>query len=164
MHAGREAPKPMSDTRALLNEMHSTLLAEFGARAIYGQLARLSRDAELAAVLVELRADEEQQVRGMQELIVELGGRPARRSLRRSALAGALALCGAILGPRVALRVCCEAERRASRWYAAYQSYFQAEGRLDLARRAAALGMTKHRHSEVLATWVEHAPRRLTKS
>lgn len=144
--------------------MHRTLLAELGARAIYGHLARFSRDHDLERVLLELRSEEQRQVEGVSALIEALGGRPQRRSLRRWLLAGLLAIVAALFGMRVALRVCCDAERTAARWYATYQSFFQARGQLELARRAARLGMTKHRHAEALATWIEHAPRRLTKS
>jgi len=151
----------MPDHETILDEMRRTHLAELGARAIYGQLAALVRDAELKAVLRRLQLEEEDQVQGIAELIRGLGGRPVRRSRRRWLLAGVLALVGAVFGARLALRICCEAEKTASRWYATFQSWFQAQGRMDEARLASRLGVNKHRHAEILQTWIDHAPRRM---
>ena len=57
-------PRVMPEASSILSEMKRTLLAELGAKAIYGHLASFSRDEDFERVLLELRADEEQQVAG----------------------------------------------------------------------------------------------------
>lgn len=144
----------------LESELRRTLLAEFGARAIYGQLAVLTRDPELRNVLRRLRAEEVQQVEELRAVFAALGFRARRRSFRRWCLAGMLATFAAIFGVRFALRICADAERTASRWYATFRTWLIEAGELELAETCGRLGTNKHRHGEILATWIEHAPRR----
>ena len=126
----------MSNSKAvhpnLESEMRRTLLAELGARAIYGQLAAMTRDEELTRVLERLRAEEVDQI----------------AELTR------------IFGVRFALRICCDAERTAARWYATFRTWLLEQERDDLALACDRLGLNKHRHAEILSTWIEHAPRR----
>jgi len=144
----------------LESELRRTLLAEFGARAIYGQLAALTRDDELTKVLRRLQAEEVEQVRELRAVFAALGLRARKRSFRRWCLAGSLATFAAVFGVRFALRICCDAERTASRWYATYRTWLFEAGQLELAETCGRLGLNKHRHAEILSTWVEHAPRR----
>ena len=144
----------------LESEMRRTLLAEFGARAIYGQLAALTKDAELSQVLAQLQVEEVEQVRELRRVFDALGFRARKRSLRRWCLAAVLAMFGALFGVRFALRICCAAERTASRWYATFRTWLHEAGRNDLADACGRLGMNKHRHAEILSAWIEHAPRR----
>jgi rubrerythrin len=140
--------------RELLVEMRRALLAEFGARAIYGQLARVVRDPELTDVLLRLHEEEALQIERLRALMSALGARPRTRSLRRRLLAACLAYTTPVLGCGFALRTCHEAETTASRWYAQYREYLAGCGEPAHANVCAELSLVKLRHAQALLAWV----------
>ena len=141
--------------RALLVDMRRALLAEFGARAIYGQLARVVHDDVLVDVLTRMREEEGLQIERLRALMIALGARPRRRSLRRRLLAAALAYTTPIFGRRFALRTCHEAENTASRWYAQYREYLARCGEQAHAQTCGELSLIKLRHAQALLAWLE---------
>lgn len=148
------------DSAALVAEMHRALLAEVGARSIYGWLARLVRDAELRQVLARFHEEEERQIAELRGVMGELGSRPPRRGLRRRMMAAVLAFSVPVVGSRPALRICEEAEGTAARWYAHFRDLLDAAGQRELAARCNRLATTKLRHAQALEAWVRNAPRR----
>ena len=148
----------MSDQHAtLLREMHLALLSEFGARAVYADLARWLRDPELKRVLTGLSAESGEQVRALSETMAALGGRPRSSSARRRVLAAALALSTPILGRRIVLRTCASAADKASRWYAYFQIHLMQIGLTELAATCGRLSDVRRSHAQALETWVENA-------
>ena len=145
-----------ADRAVLLREMNLALLAELGARSIYADLIGLSRDEELRKVLARLLQEEQEQIADLARMMAELGGRPRTKSLRRRLLAGALARLSPLIGRRVVLRVCAQAEDKASRWYNHFQHHLLGLGEADHARTCSRLSLTKRRHAQALQTWVEH--------
>jgi hypothetical protein len=139
--------------------MRLALLAELGARSVYARLGRRARGKELVKVLAGLHAEQVEQVERLRRLVVELGGRAPQRSRRRALAAALLCWASYLLGVRFALRVCCDAETTVARWYGQYAQYLAAHEQLDAARRCEDLALTKRRHAQVLATWVEHGAR-----
>jgi hypothetical protein len=135
--------------------MRVALLAEFGAHEIYGVLARQSGDRELANLLANLHQEQIDVVASLRALILELGGRPKRSSLRRAILARVLALGSRPFGLRLPLRVCAEAEERRARWYGHFQEFLVSVGDAARAVRCNELQVTKIRHSNALRAWVE---------
>ena len=142
----------------LLADMRLALLSELGAEAAYRQLARTTRDDELAGVLGRMHEAEVAQVRRLREVVSALGGRPRSRSLRRRLAARALALSTHAFGTRFALRVCHEAESTVARWYREYANHLVRVGELDAARACEELRAVKERHAALLAVWMEHLP------
>jgi hypothetical protein len=142
---------------SLLREMHLALLSEFGARAVYGDLARWLRDPELKRVLKGLSEESAEQVRSLSETMIALGGRPRSASARRRILAAALALSTPILGRRIVLRICASAADKASRWYAYFQIHLMQIGHGELAATCGRLSDVRRSHSQALETWVENA-------
>ena len=139
---------------ALLADMHLALLAEFGAHAMYGFLARRSTDAELSSLLVRFRAEEEEQVERLRTLMVALGGSPPARSRRRRFAAWLLYLTTWIGGRRLAMRLCLESEETIAHWYGQYAVYLGEAGLVEHARTCGALALTKRRHALALQAWV----------
>lgn len=140
--------------------MRDALRSEYGARCAYPLLVRWVRDEDLARVLHTLASEEREQVERLRALMIELGGRPARRSLRRTAMAWALYLCVPLVGLRFALRLCCEAESRVARWYHGYAAWFAEAGDGERALRCFELSNVKRTHAQALQAFVEHAPGR----
>lgn len=146
---------------AIRRELRLALLSEFGARAALDQLGRLCRNRELARVLEQVCAEINLQIDELQELLLGLGDRPPRRSLRRRLLAGGLTALSLVVGLRFALRVCVDASRSAWRGYHAYAAYFASHGEGPRARTCAVLSNRKRQHAQVLETWVQHGARDL---
>jgi hypothetical protein len=142
---------------SLLREMHLALLSEFGARAVYADLARWLRDPELKRVLTGLSEDSAEQARTLCETMSALGGRPPASSARRRILAAGLALSTPILGRRIVLRTCASAADKASRWYAYFQIHLLQIGRGELAATCGHLSDVRRSHAQALETWVQNA-------
>jgi len=145
---------------SLLKDMHLTLLSEIGARSIYDHLGRLTRDPELRALLRRLNQEGAESVRQLQELMRGMGGRPRRTSLRRRALARVLALSSRVLGARLVLRLCQNAEETVGRWYADYGLFLARIGDVERARECETLAVIKRLHSQALGAWVTNLRRR----
>lgn len=140
-------------------ELEGALLAEFGARAIYGAIPRYTHDRALIDLLAKLRQEQDEILASVQALLRELGARPKRKSWRRVALANALALWAWPFSVRLPLRVCADAEETRARWYGHFQTYFLSVGDAQRAERCAELQLVKLRHAQALQAWVEHLPR-----
>jgi demethoxyubiquinone hydroxylase (CLK1/Coq7/Cat5 family) len=136
------------------------LRSELGATYVYPALARFTRDDELRGVLRVLSGESLDQVERLRRLMAELGGSPPTARLRRRVAAHALALATPLIGMRLALRLCCDAEAAVSRWYAGYAVYFARLGDDESARELDDLSRAKYRHSVLLQTWVDHLPYR----
>lgn len=139
---------------AFIDDMRRALLAEFGARAIYGELAQRVNDAELREVLTRFHQDEIEQIDRLRALMTSLGGASKSRSRRRAALAWGLAVSSKIGGLSFALRLCHDSENTLTRWYWTYATYLIDAGLIDHARTCEALGLVKQRHARTLSTWV----------
>ena len=98
-------------------------------------------------------------VERLQELIRGMGGRPRRTSLRRRALARALALGSWVVGTRLVLRICHNAGETVGRWYAEYGVFLARLGDADRSRECEALAQTKRLHAQALAAWLANARR-----
>lgn len=134
--------------------MRLALYSEFGARAVYGLLARRTKDVELAEVLAAFQQEEREQIERLRDVIGELGGRAPRRSLRRSFMARLLYWATFLGATRLALRTCYESECTVLRWYHGYAGYLAAIELLGPARACEALALTKERHARILEAWV----------
>lgn len=139
----------------VLADMREALLAEIGALATYRRLARRTGDESLRPLLLSFYRDELRQIARLRDVMRSLGGNPRRRSLRRYIAARLLSLSARLYGPRFALRVCMEAERSVSRWYARYAHVLARSGELEAARHCAQLSMQKRNHAIALQTWVD---------
>lgn len=139
--------------------MALALRSEFGARSFYRLSIPLTFDRELRGVLERLRAEQEDQIRLLRELMRELGGSPRRSSARR--LVGSILTSGVslVLGRSFGLRVCVDASWTVARWYGQYRAYFVRLDDTGRAERCAALATTKQRHAQVLQTWLDNARR-----
>jgi hypothetical protein len=144
---------------ALLADMRRALRSEHGAAYMYRLLRPVARDPELARVLAEMEREERELIVALRELMGRLGARTRPFSVRRTA--GSLLTLGAalVLGRRFALRLCLDAELTVCRWYGEYQAFLASLGYLDAAERLGSLMTTKHRHAQILETWIEHAGR-----
>ena len=134
--------------------MHLALLAEFGARAMYGFLARRSGDDELSSLLARFHGEEEEQIDRLRSLIAALGGSPPSRSRRRRFAAWLLYLTTWIGGRRLAMRLCLESEETIAHWYGQYAVYLGEAGFAEHARTCGTLSLTKRRHALALQAWV----------
>jgi len=139
----------------VLADMREALLAEFGALATYRLLARRTADESLRPLLWSFYRDELRQIARLRDVMRSLGGNPRRRSLRRLIAARLLSISARLYGPRFALRVCMEAERSVSRWYARYANVLARSGELEAARHCAELSAQKRSHAIALQTWVD---------
>ena len=145
---------------AVLAEMRRAHLAELGARALYGWLARLGRDAELRRLMEGLEDEEAQQVERLVVLMRALGERPRQTSRRRRVVSALLAFSTPLFGARPVLRLCEEAEGTASRWYAHFAEHFRLTGAADAAATCHSLSQIKAHHAQALRAWVDNAPHR----
>ena len=139
--------------------MRGALRSEYGARCLYPLLARLAREPELRRVLQTLDQEQRRHVERLRRLMETLGARPASGSLRRALMAWFLFLLTPIVGMRFALRLCCDAQQRVSRWYHGYGAWFAGRGDAERARRCQELSATKWTHAQVLEAFVEHGGR-----
>jgi len=144
----------VSATHLLAGELRRALLAEFGARAIYRRLASAVRDEELARLLRELWVEQHEQVRAASSLFELCRQQPPRDSLRRRALAHVLASLRPVLGQRVILRICADAERTRSGDYARLSELFARTGALAHAQTARDCCTRSARHADALDAWV----------
>jgi rubrerythrin len=138
----------------LLADMRMALLAEFGAHAIYGCLARSRRDSELSDLLERFRDEEREQIERLRALIESLGGRPPRGHFRRKIVPFLLGVAAGLGLRRLALRSCLDSEETVSRWYRQYAVALARAGDLASARVCEALAETKQRHAFALLAWV----------
>ena len=138
-------------------ELELALLAEFGARAIYADLARGVRDAQLARLLSRMGAEQDELIESLRDVLRTLGLRPARSSSRRRMLAGLLAAARPLLGQRLVLRLCAQAADRAARGFAALQLVLRDAGQAECASTCGRLSETRRRHAQALDTWVQNA-------
>ena len=145
---------PAADLDPVLAELGETLLAEFGALAMYGNLSRGPGDPELAALLERFRDEEEEQIERLRGLLARLGRPAPVRSFRRRIapwFLGWAARCGF---RRFALRSCLWSEETVSRWYLQQALRLGRAGLVDDARTCEALSSTKQRHALALQAWV----------
>ncbi|MBI5431645.1 MAG: hypothetical protein HZA52_02315 [Planctomycetes bacterium] len=147
-----------TDHAALLAELGTALLAEFGARSIYAALPRYTHDRALIDMLAKLREEQDGVVQRVRSLLRELGETPKRKSWRRVVLANVLALWAWPFSVRLPLRVCADAEETRARWYGHFQEYFLSVGDTARAELCAELQLVKLRHMQALQAWVEHLP------
>jgi demethoxyubiquinone hydroxylase (CLK1/Coq7/Cat5 family) len=140
----------------LVRDMERTLKSELGAQSMYALLPVLVRDRELRRLLGDLRAQQREHVAMLAAAITSLGGRPARRSWRRSVAAWALFLVTPVLGLRFALRLCEEAAATVARWHAEYALYLADMGRLDEARTCRAISHRRLQEHFALRAWTEN--------
>lgn len=140
---------------ALVEGLRDALLAEFGARAIYGALSRRLSDPELSDLLAQFHQEECDQIEALRRVMTALGLRAKSRSFRRSAIARCIAFSARFGGRSLALRLCLESERTVERWYLEYANHFLATGDHEQASACRALATTKGRHARALAAWVE---------
>lgn len=146
--------------RSLLKDMRLALRSEFGARAIYEDLARGTPDPELRSMLLRLSEEGQENAQRLQELMRSIGGRPRRGSLRRRTLARALALGARVVGVRPVLRICLDAEQTVGRWYHEYGAFFARLGDRGRARLCAELAARKEAHARAVEAWVTNLRRR----
>ena len=144
----------------LVRDMERALRSEFGAFSFYSLLPAVTRNAELEALLRELRADQSEIIGRLRALIEDLGGTPASSRWTRSLAAWGLLFLTPILGRRFALRMCFEAERTVARWHAEYAIHLLNWGEVERAREANALAETKSRHAVRLETFCNNIRRR----
>lgn len=144
----------------LVRDMQRALRSEFGAFSFYSLLPGVTRNAELEALLRELRRDQTEIIGRLQSLISSLGGTPATSRWTRSVAAWGLLFLTPVLGRRFALRMCFEAERTVARWHAEYAVHLLAWGQVERAREANALAEIKSRHAVRLETFVNNIARR----
>ena len=152
MDSGAVRPDP-----ALSRELRRALLAELGARAIFGDLARRSPDAELARLLERLREEQGEQVEELRAVMSALGLQPRRSSPRRRVLAWLLAAAWPHLGRRLVLRLCAQAADRAARGHATFQLVLRDLGAEPLASACGRLSERRRRHALSLEAWVQNA-------
>jgi len=146
--------------RSLTRDMHLALLSEIGARSIYDHLRRHVKDDELRRLLVKLNEEGIESVALLQELIRSMGARAKRTSLRRRALARLLALASRVIGVRIVLRICYNAEDTVSRWYSEYRHYLLSLDDVERAQTCERLAVAKRLHAQALETWIAHSRNR----
>lgn len=148
---------PTRPDAALARELERALLAEFGARAIFGDLAARSRDPELARLLELLRAEQDEQVDELRAVMTSLGLAPRRSSPRRRVLAWLLAAAWPHVGRRLVLRLCAQAADRAARAHATFQLVLRGQGAENDASVCGRLSERRRRHAYSLEAWVQNA-------
>lgn len=141
---------------ALAQELRGLLLSEFGACAIFGDLARRSRDPQLALLLAQLRGEQEQHVSELRQVMAGLGLRPRSSSRRRRVLAWLLAAARPLVGQRLVLRLCAQAADQAARALATAQQCLRAPGQVSAASACGRLSERRRRHALALSAWVEN--------
>ena len=145
--------------RALVRDMKLALLSEIGARSIYDHMGRRVRDEELRGVLAHLNEAGAESVRRLRELMIDLGARPRRTSFRRRALARGLAFASRVIGVRVVLRVCMNAEETVGRWYREYAHFLLNLEDPERAQVCQELATVKQQHAQALGAWVSNLRR-----
>lgn len=135
------------------------LRSEYGARSYFRMSMPLMFDHELRDVLERLLVEQDLLIEQVRGLMVELGGKPRRRSFRR--FVGSLVTCcvSFVLGRSIGLRICVDAEWTVARWYGQYRAYFLQCGEVRHAALCAELATTKQRHARVLETWLANSRR-----
>jgi hypothetical protein len=141
----------------LERELELALRAEFGARTLYARLARDPRDRELCAVLAAFAAEQHEQIAAVQRVLELSGATPARDSRRRRWLAAALAAARVVIGRRVILRICVDAERTRAVWYARFAEHYALTARLELAKLCQGCATRAARHADALGAWVTNS-------
>lgn len=139
---------------ALEAELVRMLLAEFGARAIYGRLGSAVRDVQLSSLLRAFEQEQRAQIDATRRLIELCGFRSPSDSLRRRALAHALASLRVVLGQRLILRLCADAERTRAVGYSQLAEHFARNAPTELALLAQACATRSARHADALDAWV----------
>ncbi|HVS18954.1 MAG TPA: hypothetical protein VMT18_10170 [Planctomycetota bacterium] len=147
----------MGPDATLVRELQRALLAELGARAIFGDMARRSPDAELARLLERLREEQCEQVDELRGVMQSLGLAPRSASARRRALAWLLAAAWPHVGRRLVLRLCAQAADRAARAHATFQLCLRELGAEDGASVCGRLSERRRRHALSLEAWVQNA-------
>ena len=147
----------MRPDATLARELRRTLLAELGARAIYGDLARRSPDAELARLLERLREEQAEQVEELRAVMDGLDLAPRSSSPRRRVLAWLLAAAWPRVGRRLVLRLCAQAADRAARAHATFQLCLRELGAEQGASACGRLSERRRRHALSLEAWVQNA-------
>lgn len=150
-----DAEKSLPVHPSLVADMRIALLAELGARSIYGQLSKRMRDAELRQVIAQFHEEESQIIATVQRLLLLCGARnvPAR-SLRRALLAWMLASSSRGRSDSLALRSCHDSELTVARWYSEYARYLGQIGARAEARTCEELAQAKIRHARILEAWM----------
>ncbi|MBK7874395.1 MAG: ferritin-like domain-containing protein [Planctomycetes bacterium] len=154
--ASREEDRAARAPAALFDDLDEALRSEFGARVIYGLLARSERDEELARLFATLADEQHAQIERLRSLIVALGGRARAACRRRTVLAHALHAFRFVGGRKFALRLCHDAQASLEYRYHGVGRYLAAIGTVALAESAGTLATTKGRHARALLTWLEH--------
>jgi len=144
-----------ADLAPILEEFRETLLAEFGALAIYDRLSRSRADPELAALLETFRDEEQEQIDRLRELWKRLGGTAPEKSFRRTIVPLLLALASRCGFRQLALRSCLWSEETVSRWYLQHAMRLGRAGFSDAVRTCEELSSTKQRHALALQAWVQ---------
>lgn len=148
-------PEDVDILGPLVRDMGFALRSEFGAYSIYALLPLIARSNELRRLLVAMRHAQRDQVAGLRKLIDDLGGKAPASRWTRALAAWALFAITPIVGMRFSLRLCVEAERTVTRWYAEYAVHLAERGYFEAARRCNDLGMTKRIHAARLSTFVD---------
>jgi len=146
--------------RSLLSEMRLALLSEIGARSIYDHLGRRAPEDDLQKLLRRLNVEGAESVAALRELMLGMGGRPRRTSRRRRLLARVLASLSVVIGRRIVLRICLNAEETVARWYGEYAIYLTRLGDHARARTCEELRGVKLLHAGALEAWISHMGRR----
>ena len=95
----------------------------------------------------------------LRQLMLGMGGRPRRTSHRRRLLARVLASLSPVLGRRIVLRICLNAEETVARWYGEYAVYLTRLGDHARARTCEELRGMKLLHASALEAWIGHMGR-----
>jgi len=143
---------------ALIGELVQALRSEIGARSLYGLLARVARDPELAGVLRQLAREEERMVADLRGVLTELGRETRARSWRRSAASAAIAALVPVFGIRFALRLCLDAEETVERWYARSVVRLAMLGERERAEKLETFAVAKRRHAQHLQAFAQNIP------
>ena len=146
--------------RSLLKDMRLALLSEIGARSIYDHLGRRAPQDELQRLLRQLNVEGAESVAVLRDLMLGMGGRPRRTSRRRRLLARMLAWLSVVIGRRIVLRVCLNAEQTVARWYGEYALFLTRLDDTARARTCEELRSVKLLHAGALEAWIGHMGRR----
>lgn len=140
----------------LRRELERALRAEIGAAEFYARLSRKVRDAELANLLGQFELEQREQIRAIEAVAQVAGVVAPSGALRRRWLARALVALRPLLGQRLILRVCADAERTRAVGYAHFAEHFARTSRASLADTCRRCATTAMRHSDALSAWVLH--------
>jgi Ubiquinone biosynthesis protein COQ7 len=153
-------PSSVADLLDLLvRDLLRSLYSEFGAYSVYVLLRRWTRHRDLLPLLRQMASEEQQLIAAVRQLIERLGGKAPKRRWTRSVAAWGLWLATPVMGMPFALRLCREAERSVSRWYAQHTVLLYQLGRLEEAQATRAWSQTKHVHAVRLGAFIDHLRR-----